>query len=953
MFNPRSFFVPSNRRAYGTARRCAGQSVWFVLLLVPILLLAACGESADPAVDVPPSGRILLWHDWRSSEAAFLNEQLGRFEELYPDITVIRVPVSQDEFVQRFVERTTSGLGPDVILADAEILVELTRRGLLRDLNQLVTASNAAATTPEATASEEVEGAEETVETVVVETPITAVDDYLPQVLAAVNLTTTATTAATVAEATVAEATVAEATVATGDTAPSTPRYAMPYSLYTQLLYYRRDRMAQPPRTVNELINDVNQGHPATLPISLADGFWGLRAFGGSWLNEQGALALNGGALANWIDYINELQGVPGFYLDTDMTRLRNRFINGDVDLHIDSSREYGPLSAALGEALGVVALPDGPNQRPAGPLLHVDGLAISRATSPDEVRAAVLLIDYLTNAQQQARFAAAGVGRLPARRSLLYSRNLPPVSYELARQVRSAVVISANDLALWELLVAPGNTGMETFAEAVAGTRSAGQAVQIITNYLSNAGGRTVAVTDIEECPAWLDEYDGYELTLWHALADRRADTLATVAQNFAALCPGVTIKLEYRDYGEIEQDFRAAVAADRGPAMLLESTRLTAQLAADGLLMDLNRLVDPSSLQRFIPEAQAAMRYRDGLYGIPESVAVLALYSNTDLTNVPLVTLEDTAYYISPETPLALPVSFFYGYWGMSAFGEFRFETGRGVVSKADGLTRWLAWLDDVQNQPGVFIGDYAEAEARFLAGDAAYFVSGPWALEAVRSELGTSTVRVTTLPAGPYGLGLPILQVQGVMVNQSVNLREAELAVDFANYLSSPSTQLLFTQTGSHVSALVNIDLSDFPLLSGFREQAKLAVNVLETPEFAQVEALGNELYAEVLSGAVEPSTGVAAFMDAVRAVNVGDEPEGATAGDAAEGDDTAGDAAEGDAVEGDEAAGDATGDSAGDGADERDGAAEDVPNEIAPDEAADEAAPDAETSQPATE
>lgn len=873
MLSLRSFFAPFSHPIGRVARVYASKRSLLALLLVPLLLVTSCGDNPGQAEDAPPSGRILLWHDWRADEAAFLDEQLTRFEELYPSITVIRVSMGQEEYVERFAERTTSGLGPDVVLADADVLVELTRRGLLFNLNQLVTASGASSGTPEA---------EESGDVVIVESSISRVDDYLPQVLAAVTLTST--------------------TAVAGDSAVA-PRYAVPYSLHTKLLYYRRDRMAEPPQTLKELIDDVQQGHPATLPISLSDSFWGVRAFGGSWLNAQGELAINGGALVNWIDYISELQGISGFYLDTDIARLRNRFIDGEADLHIDSSRQYGPLSAALGEALGVVVLPEGSTQHPPGPWLHVDGLAISRATSPDEVRAAALLIDYLTNTQQQARFAVAGTGRLPAHRSLLYSRNLPLISYQLARQVRTAVAVPANDLAVWQLLTKPGGIGVEAFAEAVAGTRTAGDAVRIITNFLASTSGRAVAVTDIERCPSWLNETNGYELTLWHSLEDRRADTLATVAQNFAAVCPGATIVLEFHDYSTIEGDFRSAVAASHGPTMLLESTRLTAQLASDELLMDLNRLVEPSSLQRFIPEAQEAMRYQDGLYGIPESVEVLALYYNTELADVPLVTLEDVDFSISPDRPLALPVDFFYGYWGMAAFGEFRFEAGRGVVTKSDGLSRWLTWLEDMQNQPGVFVGDYAEAKALFLSGNAAYFVSGPWALESVRGALGSGSVRVTKLPAGTYGPGLPVLQVQGVMVNHSVSLREAELAVAFANYLSSPSTQLLFAQTGSHVSALVNIDLSDYPLLAGFREQAKWAVNVSETPEFVRMQDLGDKLYTQVLSGDVEPRDGVAAFTDAVRAANVGDEeePEAAdSAADEASGDQPLDDTASGDTV-----------------------------------------------------
>jgi maltose-binding protein MalE len=313
----------------------------------------------------------------------------------------------------------------------------------------------------------------------------------------------------------------------------------------------------------------------------------------------------------------------------------------------------------------------------------------------------------------------------------------------------------------------------------------------------------------------------------------------------------------------------------------MLLESTRLTAQLAADGLIRDVGDFLPGDYLQQFIPDAAEAMRVEGRLYGIPESLTVLALYVNTALAPEPLVNLDEVSFAISTEQPFALPANFFFGYWGMAAFGGFGFDPASGAVVDSAGLTGWLAWLRQVQGHPGIDLtGDFTAAEAQFARGEAAYFISGPWSLAAVLAELDQEQVRVTLLPAGTAGPGRPILQVTGTMISAAATDGEAALAAAFGRYLAGSESQAHFLQTGSHISALVGTDLSGYPLLNAFREQAKTAAVVSENNRFATIQRLGDDLYRAVLVEGADPAEAVAAFEAAVLDANqeVSETPAG---------------------------------------------------------------------------
>jgi maltose-binding protein MalE len=164
-----------------------------------------------------------------------------------------------------------------------------------------------------------------------------------------------------------------------------------------------------------------------------------------------------------------------------------------------------------------------------------------------------------------------------------------------------------------------------------------------------------------------------------------------------------------------------------------------------------------------------------------------------------------------------------------------------------------------------------DYTEAEDAFAYEEAAYFVSGPWSLPRLQEEVGEERFSVSPLPGGPFGPGFPMLQVQGTMVNANADPIATGVAVAFGQYLNLPESQRAFLETGNHVTASVTLDLTEYPQIDAFREQAKSSALVVENTKFAQMEALGDELYRQVLIEGADPATAVQQFRQAVLKAN----------------------------------------------------------------------------------
>ncbi len=816
-----------------------GAALVFVSIL--FLLLVSCTQ--EPGVGLVLEQRLLLWHDWQGPEAGLLQDLLDFYSDENPNVEIIIVPVPEDDLVDRYLDNTSSGVGPDIVLADSWRIYNILQNAPAADVRHIMETNDLRFQTA-------------------------SLEPF-----------------------------------ADGDRL-----HALPFSMNTLVLFFNKGLVDEAPRDLAGLEEAVIEGKGVAINTNFVDSSWGIGAFAGSILNEDGELSLAEGGFVNWVDYLRGSRSRPGVIAHADSEELRRAFIDGDVAFYVGRSSEYPLLleglrqkvtqqqEALLGEPeaqaeerngadpgsqtpaaagithvediLGVSDLPFGPLKRPSSPQLYVDGLMLNPDSSAAEKKESALLATFLTNRQQQERIAGYSTGRVPANAQIRLTPGHPDITQVTARQIRTARSVSYDLFPLWSEMAEESSRFSEQYRSVLEGLITPLRFVEEAAAHLSNVTGIPVAQIDPADlCP---DTREGSprRITIWHAADSAETAFLQTLTEEFEATCADVHLDLVRLSADEIIELYTSAAETGDAPDALLESSRWTLQLVDLDLLRDLSEDVHTTDLQSLIPEAAEAMLLNGRRYGIPSSVSVLAQIVNKKQTGSAPLSIYEIPADVDLDRRWILPVGFFDAYWGLEPFGGFQFNGETGVIENSDGLEPWLEWIDEMQPRQGFDISfDPSEAVDRFALGEAAYLVSGPWALDRLEDALGKENFSVVTLPLGPQGLGSPILQVNGLMVSAGASEEAAETAVAFARFINLPGSQTLLLRQTGHVPATVNVSLDDFPHQEGFREQAKVASIVTENTIFARIEELGDELYEAVLIDGQDSGTAVAEFLNRV--------------------------------------------------------------------------------------
>lgn len=102
----------------------------FSVLLLS-LLLVACNASGES----PVSGRVLLWHGFNEEESVVLQDVLHQFGEIYGDVEVVSAAVPEGEFLLRYQNTASQGLGPDLLIGRSDWIGELASAKFISDIS--------------------------------------------------------------------------------------------------------------------------------------------------------------------------------------------------------------------------------------------------------------------------------------------------------------------------------------------------------------------------------------------------------------------------------------------------------------------------------------------------------------------------------------------------------------------------------------------------------------------------------------------------------------------------------------------------------------------------------------------------------------------------------------------------------------------------------------------------
>lgn len=644
--------------------------------------------------------------------------------------------------------------------------------------------------------------------------------------------------------------------------------YGLPLSLRPVALYYNADLLAdeempvQPAATLEELLAQAAAGHRVALNTGFDQAFWGIQAFGGRLFDENGRVVLDQGGFANWLSWLKNAQEAPGMILDRDDETLRTLFLEENATYYTAGPEALATLRETLGEtAVGVAPLPAGPNG-PAGPLLKTEALLFSHASSSHQKRLALELARFLANAEQNAVLMRE-TGRVPANRRVRVDANAFPAIAGFAAQARTAVPLT--NLPQLEMV---RELGDDIYRQVLLGVVDVTEATYEITNRVNESHGFATV-----ELPGAICAQDG-RLLLWHSWSDPAATTLVAIASDFEERCPNVGIEIEAFATRVLQRRLAepAEEEARELPDLVIAPSRWVLALAQEDRIQPITNRIEPELLQRYIPAAQNTLRYENGLYGLPLSLQLQALYYNSSLVTDPPATLADLLVQTSNGQTAALPLGFEEAYWGVGAFGGTLFDEAYHLTLVQTDFAEWLAWLQTAQESAGIILeSDTADLQAIFVTEEATYYVGTAAELGAIQAQLDGEQVQVTTLPAGPVGEATPPLHTDAFLFPAAIDEETATLALDFAIYATTAEQQTRLMTQAQRVPANVNVDTAGYPAIAAFLEQAQTAVVWPHVPQITAVLQQGNRVYTAVLAAQEDPIIAACRFQQDVNLAN----------------------------------------------------------------------------------
>ena len=342
-------------------------------------------------------------------------------------------------------------------------------------------------------------------------------------------------------------------------------------------------------------------------------------------------------------------------------------------------------------------------------------------------------------------------------------------------------------------------------------------------------------------------------KITVWTD-KDRKTAVERVVSQWAAA--KGLAVDVVEKDFGKIRDDLKT-VQAQTAPDVIIGAHDWVGQLAADGSIVPLNPT--KATRSQFPAYALDAFSYGTAvkrLYGAPVALENIGLVVNTKLAKVPTsfnsLYNQAIGFKAKAKGNLALAVpqgaagDAYHMYPLFSGLGGYVFGTTKaGTLNPKDiGVANKTFMANagriDNWNRTG-FVNskvDYGVAKDSFLKGKAAFWLTGPWEADTLRtSKLSFRIVQVPAIKSK----SVPFLGVQGFMVTKFAKQHGLESASKdlVASYMMRPAGQrALATANGRFPANIAAGKTVTDPVLKQFGAAGAGGVPMPNIPQMSSV-------------------------------------------------------------------------------------------------------------------
>lgn len=325
-------------------------------------------------------------------------------------------------------------------------------------------------------------------------------------------------------------------------------------------------------------------------------------------------------------------------------------------------------------------------------------------------------------------------------------------------------------------------------------------------------------------------------------------------------AASKGLRVEVLEKDFGKIRDDLKT-VQPESAPDVIIGAHDWTGQLAADGLVLPL--FPTKATRAQFPSYALGAFSYGTAvkrLYAAPVALENIALVVNTKLAKVPTTFAEFQASALAfkkkAKGNLAVAVpqgaagDAYHMYPFFSGLGGYVFGLNKaGNLDPSDIGVANKTFLSnaaqiDAWNKSGFLNSkiDYGVGKESFLKGKAAFWITGPWEADTLRTS--KLKYKIVQVPANKFK-SVPFLGVQGFMVTKFAATHGLESAAKdlVGSYMMRPDGQAaLAAANGRFPANMVAGKAVKDPLLAQF---GKAGVGGVPMPNIPQMSSVWSDL------------------------------------------------------------------------------------------------------------
>ena len=356
--------------------------------------------------------------------------------------------------------------------------------------------------------------------------------------------------------------------------------------------------------------------------------------------------------------------------------------------------------------------------------------------------------------------------------------------------------------------------------------------------------------------------------VTVWESYGSSHgsaeSDAWAAALAQFKKDNPAANVTALDVPFSDIFNKFETEAAAGGGPDLFITPNDSLGKEVRAGLLLPLDDKL-AGHLDNDLSVAVNGSKVDGKLYEVPESLKAVALFYNSDKVKTVPATTADLLTAVKGGLKIGLNQSAYHNWGFYNAFGGTIFDA-KGVA-QVDAEAATLQYLKDLKAAGGQFFTDGGKLSDAFKGGSLDATIDGPWLTGDYKKALGAK-LGVAPIPAGPSGPAAPLTGVDGYYIN--ANAKNADTAVAFALYMTSPAIEQIWVDTAGHIPADKTVKITD-PITQGFATAVANGYPRPQTKELDNFWGPYGDALNKVMDNAADPKAQAQAAAAAANKAN----------------------------------------------------------------------------------